>query len=304
MTTLDITQRTPDDVRLPPLDQPGPRQVPTPVVTRVADEARLDITEMLCRAGSGHPGGSFSAVNIITTLYLDELRHRPADPNWPDRDRFILSKGHCVPALYAVLARLGYFPRQELWSLRQLGSRIQGHPARLLCPGMEASTGSLGQGLSVALGMALAAKLDAAGGEPRYRVYCLTGDGEIQEGQPWEAAMSAPHHKVANLTAFVDCNQGQIDGLVKDVLDLEPLADKWKAFNWNVLTIDGHDVDQVKTACAAARAERSRPTVVLCRTTKGHGASLFEKDLVGWHGKTPTRAEADQVIAEIMGRLS
>ena len=304
MTTIDITKRPPDDVHLPPLDQPGPRNVPTATIRHVADELRLDITEMLCRAASGHPGGSFSAANIIATLFLDEMRHRPSDPTWGDRDRFVLSKGHCVPALYAILARLGYFPRHELWTLRQLGSRIQGHPANLLCPGIEASTGSLGQGLSVALGMALAAKLDAPGKDPRFRVYCLTGDGEIQEGQIWEAAMSAPRHKATNLTVLVDCNQGQIDGLVKDVLDLEPLADKWKSFNWNVLTIDGHDIDQIKLACAAARKETARPTAVLCRTHKGHGASLFEKDLVGWHGKTPTRAEADQVIAEITGRLS
>ncbi|MEW5847373.1 MAG: transketolase [Myxococcota bacterium] len=301
---LDITKRTPASLQLPPTDQPGPRGIPNGTLARLADEFRLDIVEMITRAGSGHPGGSFSAVNIITTLLFDEMRHRPREPRWADRDRLVLSKGHAVPALYAPLARLGYFPREELWTLRKLGSRLQGHPANMLCPGIEASTGSLGQGLSVAQGMALAAKLDGKDGTPRYRVYCILGDGESQEGQVWETAMSAPRHKVTNLTVFVDCNQGQIDGLVKDVMDLEPFVDKWKSFNWNVLTIDGHDFDQIKRALAAARAETGKPTVVIARTHKGVGARIFEKDIVGWHGKSPSRQEADEAIRDILGRLS
>lgn len=265
---------------------------------------RLDIIEMIHRAGSGHPGGSFSCVNLVATLLLDEMRHRPAEPRWDGRDRLVLSKGHAVPALYAALARLGYIGREELWTLRKLGSRIQGHPANMLCPGIEASTGSLGQGLSVAQGMALAARLDGKNGAPAFRVYCIAGDGEIQEGQIWEAAMSAPHHKVHNLTLIVDCNQGQIDGLVKDVMDLEPLADKWKSFNWHVLTIDGHDVGQLQRALAAARAETQKPTCIIARTDKGHGSATLVKDMVGWHGKAPNRAETDAVISEVLGRLA
>lgn len=297
---LDVTLREPAAVSLPPFDAPGPRGVSSAVLRRVADECRLDILEMLTRAGSGHPGGSFSAINITTTLLLDEMCHRPKDPQWAGRDRLVLSKGHGVPALYAPLARCGYFPRSELWSLRKLGSRLQGHPANLLCPGVEASTGSLGQGLSVAQGMAMAALMNNSGS----RVYCITGDGECQEGQIWEVALSAPRHKVHNLTVFVDANQGQIDGLVKDVLDLEPLADKWKAFNWHVLTIDGHDFDQIKMALSEARREALRPTVIIARTHKGYGAGLMEKDIVGWHGRSPTRDEANVMVSEIVGRLS
>jgi len=304
MTTLDITQRTPEALSLPPLDGAVPRSIPAKTLERISDECRLDIIEMIHRAGSGHPGGSFSVSNIVVTLVLNEMRHRPNEPHWKGRDRLVLSKGHAVPALYACLARVGYFPRQELWSLRKLGSRLQGHPANLLCPGMEASTGSLGQGLSVAQGMAMAAMLDGKAGDPAFRVYCITGDGELQEGQIWETAMSAPRHKVTNLTVFVDANQGQIDGLVKDVMDIEPLADKWKSFNWNVLTINGHDVDQIKTACQAARDEKTKPTVVIARTTKGWGSTALMKDLVAWHGKAPTRADTDEVQKELLGRLS
>lgn len=304
MTTPDVTLRQPAALSLPALDAPGPRGVDSATIVRAADEMRLDIIEMIHRAASGHPGGSFSCINLVATLLMDEMRHRPNQPQWPGRDRLVLSKGHAVPALYAALSRLGYFPRDELWTLRRLGSRLQGHPANLLCPGMEASTGSLGQGLSVAQGMALAALLDAPGGQAPTRVYCLTGDGELQEGQVWEAAMSAPRHKVHNLTVVVDANQGQIDGLVKDVMDIEPLEDKWRAFNWHVLTIDGHDVNAFKLALQTARGETQRPTVILARTVKGHGARTMEADLVAWHGRAPTRDEANQMIGEIMERLS
>ncbi len=257
-------------------------------------ELRVDIIEMLTRAKSGHPGGSLSAIDIIATLFVGEMRHRPKEPTWPDRDRFVLSKGHGVPALYATLASQGYFPREELLTLRQLGSRLQGHPANFLLPGIEASTGSLGQGLSVAVGMALAARLDKRAA----RVYCLCGDGEIEEGQVWEAAMAAAKFGLDNLCAFVDYNKGQIDGLVKDVMPLEPLEDKWRAFGWAVRRIDGHDFNQILDVLTEARRTAGRPTVVIADTIKGKGVSFME-GLAKWHGVTPNRAEADQAIAEI-----
>jgi transketolase len=257
-------------------------------------ELRVDIIEMLCLAGSGHPGGSLSAIDIVATLFHVEMRHRPNEPHWPDRDRFVLSKGHGVPALYATLASCGYLPREELKTLRQAGSRLQGHPANFLLPGVEASTGSLGQGLSVAVGMALAARLD----KREARVYCLCGDGEIEEGQIWEAAMAGAKYGLDNLCAFVDYNKGQIDGLVKDVMPLEPLEDKWRAFGWHVRRIDGHDFAQILDGLAAARRTKGRPTVFIADTIKGKGVSFME-GLVKWHGVAPTRAEADQAIAEI-----
>jgi transketolase len=257
-------------------------------------ELRVDIIEMLCTAGSGHPGGSLSAIDIVATLFHVEMRHRPAEPDWPDRDRFVLSKGHGVPALYATLASCGYFPHAELETLRQAGSRLQGHPANFLLPGIEASTGSLGQGLSVAVGMALAARLDRCAA----RTYCLCGDGEIQEGQVWEAALSAAKWGLDNLCAFVDYHKGQIDGLVQDVMPLEPLEDKWRAFGWHVRRIDGHDFAQILDGLAAARSTTGRPTVIIADTIKGKGVSFME-GLAKWHGTAPSRAEADQAIAEI-----
>jgi transketolase len=257
-------------------------------------DLRVDIIEMLCTAGSGHPGGSLSAIDIVATLFHVEMRHRPAEPKWPDRDRFVLSKGHGVPALYATLVSCGYLPHDELKTLRQVGSRLQGHPANFLLPGVEASTGSLGQGLSVAVGMALAARLDKS----PTRIYCLCGDGEIEEGQVWEAALAAAKYGVDNLCAFVDYNKGQIDGLVKDVMPLEPLEDKWRAFGWHVRRIDGHDFAQILDALAEARRTAGRPTMVVADTIKGKGVSFME-GLAKWHGVTPTRAEADQAIAEI-----
>jgi transketolase len=260
----------------------------------LARELRVDIIEMLAAAKSGHPGGSLSAIDVIATLFHAEMRHRPHEPAWADRDRFVLSKGHGVPALYATLASCGYFPRAELKTLRQPGSRLQGHPANFLCPGVEASTGSLGQGLSIAIGMALAARLDR---RPS-RVYCLLGDGEIEEGQVWEAAMAAAKYRLANLCAILDYNKGQIDGLVADVMPLEPIEDKWRAFGWHVRRVDGHDYAQLLDAFAAARQTAERPTMLIADTVKGKAVSFMEHQ-AKWHGVAPTPEEAARAIADI-----
>jgi len=259
-----------------------------------APRYRLDIIEMLAEAGSGHPGGSLSAVDIVSTLYHYKLRHRPAEPGWPERDRFVLSKGHGIPAQYVVMADLGYFPRERLWTLRKLGSPLQGHPSTSWLPGLDASTGSLGQGLSIAQGMALAARLDGG----KHRVYCLMGDGETQEGQVWEAAMSAPKFRLDNLTVVVDYNKAQIDGYTRDVMDLEPLPDKWRAFGWHVLSVDGHDFLQLMEALDEAERVRGRPTYIIAHTVKGKGVSFME-NVVSWHGVAPTREEANRAIAEL-----
>lgn len=266
---------------------------------QLANRLRIDVVEMLHRAGSGHPGGSLSAIDLVVALYFGKMRHRPAEPHWPDRDRFVLSKGHGVPALYATMAEAGYFDKSLLKSLRQLGSPLQGHPANALLPGIEASTGSLGQGLSVAAGMALASKLDG----DRFHVYCVLGDGEIQEGQVWEAAMMAPKYKLDTLTAIIDYNKGQIDGHVKDVMNIEPLEDKWRAFNWHVLTIDGHDMDQILGALDAAEREKGRPTLIIAHTVKGKGVSFME-DKAEWHGAAPSREQCDQACEELKGALA
>ena len=258
-------------------------------------ELRVDIIRMLEAAGSGHPGGSLSVIDLLTVLYYEFLRHRPAEPNWPDRDRVILSKGHACPALYAVMARRGYFPKEKLLSLRKLGSPLQGHPDRLRLPGIELSTGSLGQGLSVAIGMALAAKLD----KKDSKTWCLMGDGEMQEGQGWEAVMSAPKFKLDNLVAIVDHNNGQIDGPVNEIMDLEPLADKFRAFNWNTLAIDGHDLGAIRGAFKAASEAKGRPTAIVAKTVKGKGVSFME-NVIGWHGVAPTKDEADKAVKEIL----
>jgi transketolase len=260
----------------------------------LARELRVDIIEMLAESGSGHPGGSLSAIDIIAALFHGEMRHRPQEPDWPERDRFVLSKGHGVPALYATLAGAGYFPRSELKTLRQPGARLQGHPANFLCPGIEASTGSLGQGLSVAIGFALAARLD---GRPS-RTYCLCGDGEIEEGQVWEAAMAAAKFRLGSLCAILDYNKGQIDGLVADVMPLEPIEDKWRAFGWHVRRIDGHDFAQIRDGFAEARRTADAPTMLVADTIKGKGVSFME-GLAKWHGVAPTRDEAARAIAEI-----
>lgn len=260
----------------------------------IAKELRIWIIRMLTEAGSGHPGGSLSAIDILTVLYFHAMRHRPQEPEWHLRDRFILSKGHGAPALYAVLAKSGYFSMDELLTLRRINSRLPGHPVMHSVPGIEVSTGSLGQGLSVAQGLAMASKMDGN----LYRVFCMLGDGEIQEGQIWEAAMSAPKFHLDNLIVFLDYNKGQIDGRTSDVMDLEPLADKWKAFNWNVQEIDGHDISKILTALDRTHTSVGQPHLIIAHTVKGKGVSFMEGN-IDWHGKAPTAAEAEIAIKEI-----
>jgi transketolase len=254
---------------------------------------------MLVKTKSGHPGGSLSAIDIILSLYENEMRHDSKNPTWPMRDRFVLSKGHGVPALYAVLAHMGYFSEDLLSTFRCLGSPLQGHPANRLLPGIEASTGSLGQGLSVGLGMALAARLYSEK-DPAWFVYVMLGDGELEEGQVWEASMCAGHYGVGNLIAFVDRNNGQIDGLVDDIMTIEPLSDRFASFGWHTITIDGHDFLQIHEACKAARKETNKPTVIIAKTLKGKGVSFLEKDIVGWHGKALSADELNKAIKELL----
>jgi transketolase len=258
-------------------------------------DLRIDNLTAIATAGSGHPGGTLSVMDILQTLFFAEMRHRPNEPHWPERDRVVLSKGHAVPALYTVLAHAGYFSRDMLPSLRQLGSPLQGHPANFLMPGVEASTGSLGQGLSIALGMALASKLDG----DKFRVYAIIGDGESEEGQIWEAAMAAPKYKLDNLCLILDHNKGQIDGPVKEVMDIDPIADKWRAFNWNVVTLaDGHDYEQIGRALDEARAAKGKPTFIVAETVKGKGVSFMEGK-IGWHGVAPNKEQLAQAVAEL-----
>lgn len=263
----------------------------------ICKDVRADILRMTAAAGSGHPGGSLSAVELMTALYFNVLNHRPQEPQWPERDRFILSKGHVCPVLYAAMARSGYFPVDELLTLRKLDSRLQGHPNVKVLPGLESSSGSLGQGLSIANGLALAAKLD----RKNYRVYCLMGDGELQEGQVWEAAMTAAHYKLDNVCAIVDYNNLQIDGKVSEVKDIAPLAQKWQSFNWHTIEIDGHDLSQVLAAYAEAKQHRGQPTVIIANTVKGKGVSFME-NVAGWHGKAPNNDELQKALAEIYGK--
>ena len=259
-------------------------------------ELRVQILQMVHRAGSGHLGGSLSAIDLAATLYECALRHRPDEPQWPERDRFVLSKGHAAPALYALLAHHGYFDAAQLDTLRQLGSPLQGHPVTNTAPGVEACTGSLGQGLSVAMGMALSARLDGLD----FRVYCMLGDGEIQEGQVWEAAMSAGNFGVDNLIAILDNNGGQLDGHVKEIMPLDPIADKWRAFGWDVKEIDGHDHGEILDAYTWAEQRNSMPKLILARTVKGKGVSFME-DVIKWHGVAPSDSELAQAIAELRG---
>ena len=258
-----------------------------------ARKLRVSIIEMLSKAGSGHPGGSLSSAEIIAVLFFHVLKHRPKEPNWPDRDRLHLSKGHACPVLYAALAETGYFDKKELLTLRQLGSMLQGHPDRRT-PGISSASGSLGQGLSVALGMSLAGKID----EKNYRVYCLMGDGEIQEGNIWEAAMAAVHFKCDNLCAILDCNGYQIDGRVCDVMALEPLKKKWKAFGWHVIEVNGHDVQQLLNAFQEAAITKAKPTIIIAETTKGKGVSFME-NVVDFHGRTPDEAQTKQALEDL-----
>jgi transketolase len=260
----------------------------------MAKKLRRHVITMIAEAGSGHPGGSLSAADIVTTLYFRVLRHDPKDPQWADRDRFILSKGHAAPILYAVLAETGYFPVAELETLRKMDSRLQGHTDRGLTPGVEMSAGSLGMGLSFAIGIALAARLDSK----TYRTYVLLSDGECQEGQTWEAALSAAHFKLDNLTTMVDCNGIQLSGRTCDIMILEPLIQKWQAFGWHVIDIDGHDFDQMLSALIEADKMKGRPTVIIARTVKGKGVSFMENN-VAFHGKAPTPEEAQRALKEL-----
>lgn len=262
----------------------------------VAKRIRIDIIEMTTAAGSGHPGGSLSSADLLAALYFRIMNVDPADPYKEDRDRFVLSKGHAAPALYAALAERGYFPVEELKTLRKLGSRLQGHPAYHDVPGVEVSTGSLGQGLSMACGMALAAKMDGR----KYRTYCLLGDGELQEGQNWEAAMFAHKYGLCNLTAFVDRNRLQICGNTEEVMPLDPLPEKFRAFGWNVIIIDGNDMRQVVDACEKAAASKKNPTAVIMKTIKGKGVSFMENN-VAFHGKACTPEEYQQAMKELRG---
>ena len=260
----------------------------------LAKRMRRHIVTIIGKAGSGHPGGSLSAVEIVSTLYFRVLRHKPQDPQWTDRDRFILSKGHAAPLLYAVLAECGYFPVAELATLRQLDSRLQGHTDRNLTPGVEMSAGALGQGLSFAIGVALAGRLNAQS----YRVYVLLGDGECNEGQIWEAAMAAAHFKVDNLTAIVDRNRLQLDGWCCDVMDSEPFAQKWWAFGWQVIEVDGHDFTQLGRAFTRAKKIKGKPTVIIAHTIKGKGVSFMENN-PDFHGKAPTAEEVEIALKEL-----
>jgi transketolase len=261
-----------------------------------ARELRVDVIRSLTSAGSGHLGGSLGLADVFAVLYFHELKHNPAEPLWSERDRLVLSIGHVAPILYAALANSGYFDREELLTLRKLGSRLQGHPGRDHgLPGIELSAGSLGQGLSVAVGMALADKMD----KNRRRVYVVLGDGELQEGSVWEAAMSASHYNLDNLIALVDRNRVQIDGRVKNVMEIEPLADKWKAFGWYVIECDGNSIDELIQAFEKARSIVEKPVVILANTLMGKGIPEIENDY-RWHGKVPTQAEAVRFINTLL----
>ena len=272
------------------------------LIERLQDVARsLRVTdiEMLTKAGSGHPGGTLSSADMVAALYFHKLRVRPDEPHWPDRDRFVLSKGHCIPIVYAALARRGFFPEEELWTLRTFGSPLQGHPDRIRCPGIEAATGSLGQGLSMAVGMALAGRLDGAG----WRVYCMIGDGESQAGQLWEAAMLGGKHGLSNLCVILDQNQVQQSDKVVNILDIDPVAAKWRDFDWHVREIDGHDMGQILDALDEAEMVSDRGTVIVAHTVKGKGVSWMELN-PDWHGKAPNEQQAEIAIAELKGEIS
>lgn len=270
----------------PPLDIDALKQM--------AATIRCDIIEMICTAQAGHPGGSLSATDIVTALYFRLMNIDPGNPRWPDRDRFILSKGHACPVWYAALAERGFYDKSHLATLRRLGSILQGHPDMNKVPGIDMTAGSLGQGLSVGVGMALAARLH----KKDYHVWIVIGDGESQEGSIWEAAMSASKWKLDNLTAILDRNNLQNDWYVDELMPIEPVADKWRAFGWHVIDIDGHDMAAVVAALEAAKAHKNQPTLVLAHTVKGKGVSYME-NICEWHGKAPGREQADQALEEI-----
>lgn len=261
---------------------------------QIANDLRCLVLRMVYLAGSGHLGGSLSAADVVAALYFSVLRVDPARPDWPDRDRFVLSKGHACPIVYAALARRGFFRVDELWTLRQLGSRLQGHPDMQKTPGIDATTGSLGQGISIACGLALAAKIN----HQSYRVYAMVGCGESQEGQVWEAAMAAAHYKLDNFTVIVDYNGIQLDGPNEGIMTISPLADKWDAFGWQVLDIDGHNMSEILEAFSASRQTKTRPTAIIARTVKGKGISFME-NRVEWHSGAPSKAQFEEALAEL-----
>lgn len=266
-------------------------------IKELKDKARIlrrHIVRMIGEAGSGHPGGSLSAADIISVLYFKVLNIEPSDPYNPDRDRFVLSKGHAAPALYAALAERGYFPVEDLWTLRKLNSPLQGHPDMTRAVGIEMSTGSLGQGLSAANGMALAARVT----KKDYRVFVMLGDGEMQEGQVWEAAMTASHYKLDNVIGFLDYNGLQIDGPIEQVMSSLPISSKWKAFGWHVIEIDGHDIEQIWNACQEGFSVKDRPVMIICKTIKGKGVSFMENK-AEWHGSAPNAEQVEQALKEL-----
>jgi transketolase len=260
----------------------------------IARQVRIDILKMLTRAESGHTGGSLSAVEIVTALYFSKMRHNPKNPSWEERDRFVISKGHGVPVLYAILSRCGYFDRSHLDTLRQLGSILQGHPSSGITPGVEVSTGSLGQGLSQANGIALAGRLN----KKSYCVYALLGDGETQEGLIWEAAMTAAHYKLDNLCAIMDNNGLQIDGPVSKIMAIEPIVKKWESFGWHVLESNGHDFSQILPALYRAEQVKGKPTMIVAHTVKGKGVSFMENK-VKYHGVAPSSEELESALKEL-----
>lgn len=270
----------------------------TEEIQKVANRIRLDVIEMTTAAGSGHPGGSLSCADLLATLYFRVMNVFPEDPYNEARDRFVLSKGHAAPALYAALAERGYFPKDELLTLRKIGSRLQGHPAYREVPGVEVTTGSLGQGLSMASGIALAGQMDGKD----YRTFCLLGDGELQEGQNWEAVMFAHKYKLSRLTAFVDRNRLQITGNTEETMPLDPLPEKFRSFGWNVIIIDGHNIRQIIEACDKAGRSRKAPTAVIMNTIKGKGVSFMEGK-AEWHGKACKPEEHDIAVRELKEAL-
>lgn len=263
------------------------------VLQNTATQIRKDIVEMITSAASGHPGGSLSAADILTVLYFEHMNIDPANPLWEERDRFVLSKGHAAPVLYAALARRGFFEPEILNTLRHTGSKLQGHPDMRKVPGVDMSTGSLGQGISAAVGMALALRVDGKAS----RVFALLGDGELNEGIVWEAAMAASHYKLSNLVAILDYNGLQIDGTNEEVMGIKPVDDKWRSFGWLVLETSGHDHAAIAAALKEAD-EADRPVLIIAHTVKGKGVSFMENQ-VGWHGKAPSRSELDQAIQEL-----
>jgi len=275
------------------------QNLPVDELKRIANRMRIDIVKMIGAAGSGHPGGSLSAVEVLTALYFGGvLRHDPKRPDWPERDRFILSKGHGCPVLYATYAEAGYIDPKLLMTLRKLGSPLQGHPDKRMLPILEASTGSLGQGVSIGIGMALAARMD----KKDFHTFVMIGDGESQEGQVWEGAMFGGFHRLANLTVIIDNNKQQLDDFTAKILDMSPLAEKWLSFGWNPIEIDGNDIHQVLPALQEARAATQKPTVIIANTIKGKGVSFMENN-VKWHGVAPKPEEVEAAVKELQARI-